>query len=149
MADLLPIPQPSAMNDPKGQTTEHGYRYLQSLDKAARAANAAIAAAAAEQDAFDVTIAYPANGDYPIEINAPYGYTISQVDSKCSSGSCTATFKIGSTALGGGANSVSTTLQTKTHTSANTVAVADTTTLTISSNSSCVNLRLTVWFART
>lgn len=45
-SDLLPIPQPSAMNDPKGQTTEHGYRYLQSLDKAARAALAAFATAA-------------------------------------------------------------------------------------------------------
>lgn len=46
MADLLPIPQPSALNDAKGQTTPHGYRYFESLDKAARAALAAFATAA-------------------------------------------------------------------------------------------------------
>lgn len=46
MAGLLPIPQPSAMNDAKGQTTSHGYRYLESLDKAARSALAAFASAA-------------------------------------------------------------------------------------------------------
>lgn len=46
MADLLPIPQPSALNDAKGQTTTHGYRYFESLDKAARAALAAFSTAA-------------------------------------------------------------------------------------------------------
>ena len=101
------------------------------------------------QEAIDFTIESPDNQDYLFETNAPYGYSITQVDSQCRSGSCTATTKIGVTALGGGANSVSTSLQTKTHTSANVIAAAGTSVVTISSNSSCAGLRLTFWITRT
>lgn len=40
----LPIPQPDGLNDAKGQTTQAGYRYFQSLDKSARAIAQQIAA---------------------------------------------------------------------------------------------------------
>lgn len=66
------------------------YRYIQALEKTANAAAAAAAANAAQQEAYDVSIAYPADGDYPIEISAPYAYTITRIDSQCTSGSCTA-----------------------------------------------------------
>lgn len=104
---------------------------------------------ASEQEAFDFTVEDPDNIVYPIEISAPYGYTITRIDSQCRAGSCVATFKIGSTALGGGANSVSTTLQTKNHSSANVVATGNATSVTISSNSSCTGARFTIWYTRT
>ena len=46
MSEILPIPQPSALNDAKGQTTSHGYRWFESLDKSIRTLNAAYATAA-------------------------------------------------------------------------------------------------------
>lgn len=149
MADPLPIPQPSGLNDAKGQTTPHGYKYFQSLDQSARAASAALAALAARTDADTFALKAPANGDENVLINAPFGFTISSITSKCVSGSCTATFKIGGVALGGGANSVSTTEQTKTHTSANVVAVSDDLTCTISSASACVSAIFTIVYTRT
>jgi hypothetical protein len=103
----------------------------------------------AQQEVIDFTIESPDNQDYLFEIDAPYGYTITQVDSGCRSGTCTATTKIGGTALGGGANSVSTTLQSKTHSTNNTIAAGGTSVVTISSNSSCAGLRLVFWITRT
>lgn len=101
------------------------------------------------QEVIDFTIESPDDQDYLFEISAPYGYTITRVDSDCRSGSCTATTKIGGVALGGGANSVSTTLQTKTHSSANVISASGTSVVTISSNSSCAGLRLVFWITRT
>ncbi len=46
MSEILPIPQPSALNDAKGQTTSHGYRWFESLDKTIRTLNSAYATAA-------------------------------------------------------------------------------------------------------
>lgn len=43
---LLPPVQPSALNDAKGQTTPHGYRWLESIYAAAKAASEAFATAA-------------------------------------------------------------------------------------------------------
>lgn len=45
MTDMpTPIPQPDGLNDAKGQTTQTGYRYFQSLDKSARSMAQQIAA---------------------------------------------------------------------------------------------------------
>jgi hypothetical protein len=101
------------------------------------------------QEAIDFTIESPDNKDYLFEINCPYGYTITQVDSDCRAGTCTATTKIGGVALGGGANSVSTSLQSKTHASSNAIALNGTSVVTISANSSCEGLRLVYWITRT
>lgn len=140
----MAIPSPAPFN-----MQPEGYRYLLEQQRAADSTAASLAALSARQEAYDVTIAYPTDGDYPIEINAPYAYTITQVDSQCTAGSCTATVKIGSTALGGTANAVSTSLQSQTHSTANAVALTNATKVTISANSACVNLRLVLWITRT
>lgn len=97
----------------------------------------------------DYTNDSPANQTYDIELSAPYGYTITQVIAKCRAGSCTATVKIGTTALGGGANSVTSSLSTKNHSSANVVSAGGTVSVTISSISSCSGLRLTIIATKT
>ena len=140
----MAIPTPGSFN-----MQPEAYRYIQEQERQLAAAKASAAAIAARPEVIDVTIAYPADGDYPIDINAAYPYTITQVDSQCTSGSCTATSKIGTTALGGTANAVSTSLQSQTHTTANAVALAGTSKVTISANSACENLRLVLWITRT
>lgn len=144
-----PIPSLQGSKDANGGISTQLYGWLQSLGSFANKQATSLAATQAQQEAIDFTIESPDNQDYLFEIDAPYGYTITQVDSKCRSGSCTATTKIGVTALGGGANSVSTSLQSKTHTSNNTIAAAGTSVVTISSNSSCAGLRLVFWITRT
>ena len=145
----LAPPPPRALLDPNGNVSDRFYQWLGSLQKGIAGAFSGIGEINAQQEAIDFTIESPDNQDYLFEIDCPFGYKITQVDSKCRSGTCTATTKIGSTPLGGGANSVSTTLQTKTHTSANVIAAAGTSVVTISSNSSCAGLRLTFWITRT
>lgn len=89
------------------------------------------------------------NQDYRLVINIPYGCTINETTTRCTSGTATATFKINTTALGGTANSVSSSEQTQTHSSANVVATGDDIVLTISANASCLNLSFTIKFTRT
>lgn len=144
-----PVPTPQGFTTKDGGLSTAGYQFLQSLYQGAAAALSGVGTVQSQQEAIDFTIESPDNQDYLFEINAPYGYTITQVDSDCRSGSCTATTKIGGTALGGGANSVSTTLQSKTHSSSNTIAAGGTSVVTISSNSSCAGLRLVFWITRT
>lgn len=149
MSDVLPIPQPNALNDSKGQTTTAGYKFFQSIGSAISTISASITSITGRTDRDVLTIAAPVNGDYAIEIAAPFGYTINKVQTKCTSGTCTLTIKIGATALGGGANSVSSTLQAKSHTTNNVVAVGNTLTATVSSLSSCVNLIAVIEYTRT
>lgn len=149
LPSVNPLPTPQGLTVSGGGISTAGYQFLQSLYNGAKAALSNVATIQAQQEALDFAIEYPQNQDYPWEIDAPYGYTITKVDSYCASGSCTATVKIGTTALGGTANSVSTTLQSQAQSSANVVAVGNTTTVTISSNSSCQRLRLVIWYTRT
>lgn len=88
-------------------------------------------------------VEYPQNKSYTL-INLPYGFTVKNVTTKSSTGTCTATFEINATALGGTANSVSTTETTQAHTTANVLAVGDDLVLTISSNATCKDLSFTV-----
>lgn len=145
----LAPPPPRALLGPDGNISDRFYQWLCSVPKGIAGAFSGIGEINAQQEAIDFTIESPDNQDYLFEIDCPFGYKITQVDSKCRSGTCTATTKIGSTPLGGGANSVSTTLQTKTHTSDNVIAANGTSVVTISSNSSCAGLRLTFWITRT
>lgn len=89
------------------------------------------------------------NQDYRLVINIPYACTINETTTRCTSGTATATFKINTTALGGTANSVSSSEQSQTHSSANAVAAGDDIVLTISANAACLNLSFTVKFTRT
>ncbi len=82
--------------------------------------------------------------DYKLIINSPIACTINSVTTICESGSCTLTGKINSTALGGSANSVSTSEVTQTHTTSNSLAVGDDFVLTPSSISSLIGMTVTV-----
>lgn len=94
---------------------------------------------------FDV----PIDQEYVLLINAPYAGTITNTTTKCTSGTCTATFSISGTDLGGTANSVSTTENSQAHASDNTFAAGDDIEVTVSSNSSCVKMSFNIAFTKT
>lgn len=87
-------------------------------------------------------IASPSDEDYTIWLKAPIGGTITETTTKSDSGTCTATFKIEGAALSGTANSVSSTEESQAHSSA--FAEGETIALTVSSNSTCVNMSFTI-----
>lgn len=91
-------------------------------------------------DCFASIIVAAANQDYLIGINMPYAGTIKTLTTKCTTGTCTMTAKINSTAVTSISNAVSTSEVTSTATAANTFAAGDDITLTIASNSSCQNI---------
>lgn len=91
----------------------------------------------------------PTAKDYPLVIKMPHAGTITTAYAKSASGTGTATFKVGSTALGGGANSVSSTISTISHSTTNTFAVGDTITLTMSGVSSLSDMNFTLQYTRT
>lgn len=99
-------------------------------------------------DFFAIKVEEVANGDYEIAWKPNFSGTINSVDSKCDSGTCTATTKVNSTALGGTANSVSSTPQNQAHSSSNTFTSSDTIKTTISANSACLNMVLKVNYTR-
>jgi hypothetical protein len=108
------------------------------------------AAALSQTDRFmSGLIETPADQDYRIALNLPAGVTITSTTTRSSAGTCTATFKINTTALGGTANSVSTTEQTQAHASANVASVGDDIVLTVSSNSSCADLSFLIEYTET
>lgn len=94
-------------------------------------------------------IVTPDNGDYRIVVNSPHGGTITETTTVCASGSCTLTFNVNTTALGGTANSVSSSEQSQAHASSNTFAAGDDIVLTVSSNSSCSKMTFTIKYTRT
>jgi len=145
----LAPPPPRALLGPDGKISDHFYKWLSSIPKGISAAFSSIGTINAQTFGDTFSISYPDNGTENVLINSPFGFTITSITSKCGTGTCAATFKIGSTALGGGANSVSTTEQTKTHSSDNVVAVGDDLTCTISSNSSCEKAIFTIAYTRT
>lgn len=96
-----------------------------------------------------VLIPFAANKDYVLIQNNDVERVVNATVSDCDSGTCTATFKINSTALGGTANSVSTTEQVQPHASANVLGVGDDLIVTLSANSSCTEVRLNAKTTRT
>lgn len=88
------------------------------------------------------------NKTYDILLNVPFKCQIYEVYSKCASGTATATVKINGVALGGSANSVSSSEQVQSHSSAYTVNPGDDITVTFSSVSSCVDARVNANFRR-
>lgn len=99
-------------------------------------------------DSRDWEMRFVEDGTYSLALNTPFGFTISDVTTRCDTGTCTATIKINGVSLGGTANSVSSSESTQAHTTANVAAVGDDVTLVISSNSSCENMRLSFKFTR-
>lgn len=90
-----------------------------------------------------IDIATPIDTDYIPMRSIPVGFDLQQIKSECESGTCTATVKINTTALGGTANAVAPAPpQTQSHSSANTAVADDDITVTISANASCLNMTL-------
>lgn len=126
---------------------EHFYRYLMEQKRTAAASTETLTAGKAtlSQTALMTWLIEAADDkDYPVLINSPYALTINSITTKSSTGTCTLTGKIGATALGGTANSVSTSEQEQTHSSDNVMAAGDDFTLTVSSNSGAENVSVTV-----
>lgn len=94
-------------------------------------------------------IEFPDDKTYRLIINAPYGFTITSVTTVSDTGTCTATVEINGTPLGGTANSVSSTEQEQPHSSDNVVAVGDTVSVVITSNSGCEGMTLVITGTRT
>jgi hypothetical protein len=93
-------------------------------------------------------ITSPSDKSYTLVLKSPHAGTISETTTKSASGTCTATFKVNTSALGGTANSVSSSEQSQAHSSTNTFAAGDDIVLTVSSNSSCADLAFTVKYTR-
>lgn len=110
-----------------------------------------LSAAARSQTACGISFSIPtvANQDYIIVLKAPHAGTITETTSKCTSGTATATFKVNTTALGGTANSVSSTEQSQARSTSNTFAADDDIVVTMSANSSCVGAVFTIKYTRT
>jgi len=89
-----------------------------------------------------------ADKDYRISLSLPYSGEVLNTKTISESGTCTATFKIGSTALGGTANSVSSSLDSEDHSTDNEFDVGDSLVLTASSNSTCLGLAYTITVRR-
>jgi hypothetical protein len=93
-------------------------------------------------------ITAPSDKSYTLVLKSPHAGTITETTTKSVSGTCTATFKVNTTALGGTANSVSSAEQSQAHSSTNTFAAGDDIVLTVSSNSSCADMAFTVKYTR-
>ena len=113
----------------------------------ARAVTPAGVAAKTFVDAMVFIIPAPADGDYRV-LKLPFPGTITEVATRSASGTCTLTTKVNSTALGGSANSVSSSEQAQAHASTNTFIADDDIVFTVSSNSSCLKMSVTVKFTR-
>ncbi len=93
-------------------------------------------------------IPFVENKDYDLIFDSPIDGTILSMRTKAASGTATFTGKIGSTPLGGTANSVSSSTQTQAHTSANVFAAGDSLKITASSASACVNAEYHIYYKR-
>ena len=90
-----------------------------------------------------------ANQDYVVLYDAPFDGTINTLRTKTSSGTCTVTGKVNTTALGGTANSASTSAQEQTHVTSNTFIKGDKIQYTVSANAVALNLAVTFYGLRT
>lgn len=96
-----------------------------------------------------IVVAFPANKDYKLSLDAAVEREVYEVVTICESGTCTVTIKTDATALGGTPNSASSTQQIQSHTTSNAWNVDEDLVATISSNSSCVGLTVTAKTRRT
>lgn len=94
-------------------------------------------------------IEYPVNKTYRLVQYMRHAGTITETHTQCSSGTCTATFKINGVALGGTANSVSSVENSQAHSTSNTFSAGATITVEITSNSACEDLSFTIEYTRT
>jgi len=111
--------------------------------------NAKLTSASTITDGFTKTfVGTGANGTYTLRLKIPFAGTITETTSISSAGTATATFKINTTALGGTANSVSSSEQSQAQASANTFSAGDDINVEITSASSLTNMTLSVTYTR-
>ncbi len=89
-----------------------------------------------------------ADDDNTVLLASPIAGTIVNTSTKCASGTATYTFKINTTALGGTANSVSSTESTQAHSSANAFVAGDDLVITRSADSTCVDASWMIEYTR-
>jgi len=89
-------------------------------------------------------IVNPANQDYRIIEKIPYGATLTEFTGKTSTGTLTATLKIGTTAVTNGALSVTSAQSTTVPSAANVMVAGNVLVITISAVSSPANFTFTV-----
>lgn len=134
MRKPLPVMSPTAafVDAKTGQQTTQTKRYLESIGASV---NDLVDGKAAISQSWEQSflIDYPESKDYRVVVAAALARTITAVTTRSAVGTGTLTVKINSTALGGSTNSVSTTEQTRAHTSANELAAGDDIVFTLAS----------------
>lgn len=90
-----------------------------------------------------------ANETIYVVLKSAFAFTVTDIATDATSGTCTLTGQIDGTPLGGTANSVSTTETNQAHASANAVAVGNDLTCVITSNSSCLGMRVRIQYTYT
>lgn len=123
-------------------------RFLESLNSQLDTAESN-AAGLTQDDFISGGIKVPANQDYRIIEKAPFGMTLSEFTGKTSAGTLTATLKINTTAVTGGALSVTGTQSSGTLTAANAVTANDVVVITVSAVSSATDFSWVVKYSRT
>lgn len=94
---------------------------------------------------FTVDVETVADQDYVLWWDAPFAGTVTKIRTKSQSGTCTLTGKVNTTALGGTANSVSSTATEQVHGTSNTFVKGDKILFTISANSACTDMAVAVY----
>ena len=140
----LPVPsETAAFTGDGGQATTHARRYFESLGAAVGDLNSEKASVSQTWEQ-TFLVEYPEEQDYKVVVKAALARTITSVTTICATGTATLTVKINSTALGGTANSVSTSEQSQEHTTANAVAAGDDIVFTFSAVSSAERVSVTL-----
>ena len=141
----LPLPTPSqgeALTLPDRRAGTHWYRFFDQLRNA-------IASLYTQTWELHFFVETPTNSDYRVIVAATVARTITSVTTRSASGTATLTVKINTTALGGTANSVSSSEQTQAHTTANAMVAGDDLVLTFSAVSSPSRVTVTISGTRT
>ena len=86
----------------------------------------------------------PADGTETVILKAGYPFLITEVTTISTSGTCTLAVSINGLALGGSSNAVSTSEVSEAHSTNNAVSIGDDVEITVSSNSSCENLSISL-----
>ena len=139
---------------PSGDMHPDWYRWFRdfyaSLGEAIDVIDTPVPAPTFEQpDQYPFAVAFPSDRDYVIIQNNDVERTIYETLTDADSGTCTVTFKINSTALGGSAHSASSTEEVISRTTDNVLGVGDDLIATVSANADCRMLRLNAKTTRT
>lgn len=150
-----PLPDAAAVFIlPDGRPSPDFFRWLRDADRAVKATidfiDTPVPAPQFQQpDQYPYAIAFPSDRDYVIIQNNDVDRTIYETVTDADNGTCTVTFKINSTALGGSAHSASSTEEVISRTSDNVLGVGDDLIATVSANADCRMLRLNAKTTRT